>query len=93
MNLLPRGNRLFTLITQVFIKINTFRLARAETLQQENEFFTVNNRDCVRVDKDGNGLNRLWNQFLRMFPLASLETAEAVSSVYPTIHSLMEVFI
>lgn len=68
-----------------------FRMARAESLQMENEYFAVDNRDCVKIDKDGNGLNRLWNQMLRMFPLASLETAEAITSLYPTMHSLMEV--
>ena len=67
------------------------RQSKADFLRHESEFFAINNRDCVKVDKDGNGLGRLWNQFLRMFPLASLETAEAVTSVYPTIHSLMEV--
>ncbi|CAG9772618.1 unnamed protein product [Ceutorhynchus assimilis] len=69
-----------------------YKLAKSESQGQENEFFVVNNRDCVRVDKDGNGLGRLWNQFLRMFPLASLETSEAVTSVYPTINSLMEAY-
>lgn len=68
-----------------------FRMAKAEALQLENEFFAGDNKDCVKIDKDGNGLNRLWNQMLRMFPLASLETAEAITSHYPTMHSLMEV--
>lgn len=49
------------------------------------------NKDCVRVDKDGNGLQRLWNQQLTMFPLARLETAEAISSKFPTPSSLMQV--
>ncbi|XP_066252472.1 crossover junction endonuclease EME1 [Euwallacea similis] len=69
-----------------------FKSAKEQFLQSENQLFTVNNRDCVRIDKDGNGLNRLWNQFLRMFPLASLETAEAITLVYPTLHSLMEAY-
>ncbi|XP_066146323.1 crossover junction endonuclease EME1 [Euwallacea fornicatus] len=69
-----------------------FKAGKEQFLQSENQLFTVNNRDCVRIDKDGNGLNRLWNQFLRMFPLASLETAEAITLVYPTLNSLMEAY-
>lgn len=75
----------------VCLIIEYFRAAKAQTLQLENEFFAGDNKDCVKIDKDGNGLNRLWNQMLRMFPLASLETAEAITSLYPTMHSLMEV--
>lgn len=49
------------------------------------------NKDCVRVDKDGNGLQRLWNQQLTTFPMARLETAEAISSRFSTPCLLMQV--
>lgn len=48
-------------------------------------------RDTVGVDKDGNGLQRLWNQQLCCFPLARLEIAEAISSQYATPTALMQV--
>ncbi|KAH1012513.1 crossover junction endonuclease EME1 isoform X1 [Dendroctonus ponderosae] len=68
------------------------RLSKSNALQAENEYFAVNNRDCVPIDKDGNGLFRLWSQCLVIFPSASLETAEAITSVYPTLHSLIQAY-
>lgn len=49
------------------------------------------NKDCVKVDKNGNGLSRLWQQQLTQFTLARLETAEAIASMYPSPASLMQV--
>ncbi|KAF7268242.1 hypothetical protein GWI33_018605 [Rhynchophorus ferrugineus] len=69
-----------------------YKKMKADALSCENEFFNGNNKDCVKVDKNGNGLSRLWNQCLRMFPLASLETAEAITSVYPTMESLIRAY-
>lgn len=48
-------------------------------------------KSTVRVDKDGNGLARLWRQMLTTLPLASLETAEAIASIYPTPSALFKV--
>lgn len=59
----------------------------------QNEYFADSNKDTVRVDKNGNGLARLWNQMLTMLPLARLETAEAIRSVYPTPSSLFKVIV
>ncbi|XP_044259286.1 crossover junction endonuclease EME1 [Tribolium madens] len=59
---------------------------------QTEWFVAGDNRDCVNVDKDGNGLRRLWNQALTTFPLASLETAEAISSRYPNVSALMKAY-
>ena len=39
-------------------------------------------RDCVRVDKTGNGLLRLWQQQLCQFNNVGLETAQAIAAVY-----------
>ncbi|XP_050293506.1 crossover junction endonuclease EME1 [Anthonomus grandis grandis] len=69
-----------------------YKLARSESFQQQNEFFAINNRDCIKVDSHGNGLGRLWNQFLRMFPLVNLETAEAITSAYPTMNALIQAY-
>ena len=49
------------------------------------------NRDTVKVDKDGNGLKRLWQQQLCQFNLSSLETAEAICQVYGSPLQLIEV--
>ncbi|XP_076240762.1 methyl methanesulfonate sensitivity 4 isoform X2 [Calliopsis andreniformis] len=49
------------------------------------------NRNSVRVDKDGNGLKRLWQQQLCQFNLSSLEIAEAICSIYPSPVDLTEI--
>lgn len=49
------------------------------------------NKDCVHVDKEGNGLQRLWTQQLTLFNHARLETAEAITSKYKTPTNLMNV--
>ncbi|XP_008201573.1 crossover junction endonuclease EME1 isoform X2 [Tribolium castaneum] len=59
---------------------------------QTEWFVAGDNRDCVNVDKDGNGLGRLWKQTLTTFPLASLETAEAISLKYPNVSALMKAY-
>lgn len=68
-------------------------MQRNEKFEQRDWFMAESNKDCVRVDKDGNGLQRLWNQQLTTFPLARLETAEAIISQYPTPSLLMQVMI
>ncbi|XP_043269900.1 crossover junction endonuclease EME1 [Venturia canescens] len=55
-------------------------------------YATGDNRDTVKVDKNGNGLKRLWQQQLCQFNLAGLETAEAICSVYPTPWALMHAY-
>ncbi|KAJ3665526.1 hypothetical protein Zmor_001018 [Zophobas morio] len=69
-----------------------FKLQRYEKFQQTEWFVAGDNRDCVKVDKNGNGLNRLWKQMLTTFPLARLETAEAITSQYPTVSSLITAY-
>lgn len=54
-------------------------------------YVSCDNRDTVKVDKDGNGLKRLWQQQLCQFTLMSLETSEAIASVYKSPLQLMEV--
>lgn len=48
-------------------------------------------KDTVGVDKDGNGLQRLWSQQLCCFPLARLEVAEAITAQYATPAALIKV--
>lgn len=68
-----------------------FRIMKNEKYQQNDWYIAGDNKDCVKVDKDGNGLNRLWKQVLTAFPLASLETAEAIAANYPSLSSLLKV--
>lgn len=68
--------------------------AKAERKQEESKvdwFANCDNRDTVQVNKDGNGLKRLWQQQLCQFNLMSLEAAEAILSEYKSPLHLMEV--
>ncbi|CAH1980672.1 unnamed protein product [Acanthoscelides obtectus] len=67
-----------------------FRQEQQEKYQQQNLYFKDSNKDTVRVDKNGNGLGRLWHQMLTMFPMARLEHAEAITAVYPTPKALFQ---
>ncbi|CAH0559588.1 unnamed protein product [Brassicogethes aeneus] len=69
-----------------------YKLKKQESYQQETEWFQGDKKDCIRVDKHGNGLSRLWTQVLTMFPLARLETAEAISSLYSNPKALFEAY-
>lgn len=68
-----------------------FRLEKQKKYQQNEKFMLGDNKDCVNVDKFGNGLQRLWKQQLTCFSLVGLETAEAITSEYPSLALLMEV--
>lgn len=48
-------------------------------------------RDCVRIDKGGNGLLRLWQQQLCQFNLAGIDTAQAIASIYSSPQVLIQV--
>ncbi|XP_018361456.1 PREDICTED: crossover junction endonuclease EME1 isoform X2 [Trachymyrmex cornetzi] len=50
------------------------------------------NKNTVRVDKDGNGLKRLWQQQLCQFNLSSLEVSEAICTVYPSPIQLIKTY-
>ncbi|XP_028132976.1 uncharacterized protein LOC114328345 [Diabrotica virgifera virgifera] len=69
-----------------------YKAEKEEKDRQQNEYFNDVNKDVVKVDKNGNGLNRLWRQMLTKFPLARLETAEAITTVYPTMSSLCQAY-
>lgn len=67
------------------------RLQQQDRHMLQSEYFGDSNKDKVKVDKNGNGLGRLWQQMLTMFPLARLEKAEAITAHYPTLFSLFTV--
>lgn len=62
--------------------------------EQENlQWYAVaDSRDCVRVDKNGNGLLRLWQQQLCQFNRVTMETAQAITSVYRSPYALVQAY-
>ncbi|XP_011875796.1 PREDICTED: crossover junction endonuclease EME1 [Vollenhovia emeryi] len=69
------------------------KLRKRENLEGKFSWYvTGDNRNTVRVDRDGNGLRRLWQQQLCQFNLSSLETAEAICAVYPSPVRLVEAY-
>ena len=62
-----------------------YKLEKNKNLSGKFDWYVMgDNRNTVSVDKDGNGLKRLWQQQLCQFNLSSLEIAEAISSAYPS---------
>lgn len=69
-----------------------YKLQKRENQESKFDWYVMgDNKNTVRVDKDGNGLKRLWQQQLCQFNLSSLETSEAICSVYPSPVQLIEV--
>lgn len=69
-----------------------YKLEKNTNLTSKFDWYIMgDNRNTVCVDKDGNGLKRLWQQQLCQFNLSTLEIAEAICSVYPCPADLMEV--
>lgn len=69
-----------------------YKLQKKENIESKFEWYVMgDNKNTVRVDKDGNGLKRLWQQQLCQFNLSSLEIAEAICAVYPSPARLIEV--
>lgn len=70
-----------------------YKLEKNRNLNNKFDWYVMgDNRNTVRVDKDGNGLRRLWQQQLCQFNLSSLEIAEAICSVYPSPSDLVETY-
>ncbi|CAK9807749.1 Crossover junction endonuclease EME1 [Anthophora quadrimaculata] len=70
-----------------------YKLEKSKNLTSKFDWYVMgDNRNTVRVDKDGNGLKRLWQQQLCQFHLSSLEIAEAICSVYPSPAHLIEAY-
>uniref|UniRef100_A0A1Y1LUS3 ERCC4 domain-containing protein n=1 Tax=Photinus pyralis TaxID=7054 RepID=A0A1Y1LUS3_PHOPY len=67
-----------------------YKLEKYKKEMQASWYMAGDNKDCVKVDKNGNGLKRLWQQQLTTFPLARLEHAEAIITKFPTLKSLLE---
>jgi len=69
-----------------------YKLQRRGNQEGKFDWYVMgDNKNTVRVDKDGNGLKRLWQQQLCQFNLSSLETSEAICTVYPSPMQLIKV--
>ncbi|XP_046675593.1 crossover junction endonuclease EME1 isoform X1 [Homalodisca vitripennis] len=70
-----------------------FKLDKQKRVQENLEWFAVgDSRDCVAIDKAGNGLLRLWQQQLCQFNLAGHDVAQAIAAVYPGPLSLVRAY-
>ncbi|KAJ4430052.1 hypothetical protein ANN_22260 [Periplaneta americana] len=69
-----------------------FKLEKQKREQDKFSWYAAgDSRDCVRVDKNGNGLLRLWQQQLSQFNRVGMETAQAITAVYRSPSALLEV--
>ena len=69
-----------------------YKLEKNKNLTNKFDWYVMgDNRNTVKVDKNGNGLKRLWQQQLCQFNLSSLEISEAICSMYPSPAHLREV--
>ncbi|XP_013146015.1 PREDICTED: crossover junction endonuclease EME1 [Papilio polytes] len=59
--------------------------------EQADFYMRGDNKKCVSVDKDGNGLSCLWQQMLAVLPQSSLETSRALCAQYKTPLDLYEI--
>lgn len=70
-----------------------YKLQKRESQENKFDWYVMgDNKNTVRVDKDGNGLKRLWQQQLCQFNLSSLETSEAICTVYPSPMQLIKAY-
>ncbi|XP_034827584.1 crossover junction endonuclease EME1 [Maniola hyperantus] len=58
--------------------------AKRDVDEQADFYMRGDNKKCVAVDKDGNGLSRVWQQMLAVLPMASLESSRALCAQYPS---------
>lgn len=71
-----------------------YKLQKKGNREDKFDWYVMgDNRNTVHVDKDGNGLKRLWQQQLCQFNLSSLETSEAICMVYPSPAQLIKVLL
>lgn len=70
-----------------------YKLQKKGSQESKFDWYVMgDNKNTVRVDKDGNGLKRLWQQQLCQFNLSTLETSEAICTVYPSPVQLVKAY-
>ncbi|XP_052738918.1 crossover junction endonuclease EME1 isoform X2 [Bicyclus anynana] len=67
-----------------------YKKARRAVDERAEFYMRGDNKKCVAVDKDGNGLGRLWQQMLAVLPMASLESSRALCARYRSPLALFE---
>ncbi|CAG5047334.1 unnamed protein product [Parnassius apollo] len=90
--LLDHANELTLLITQFTKAIAEapYKKAKRECDEKAEFYMRGDNKKCVPVDKDGNGISRLWQQMIAVLPHCSLETSRALCAQYTTPLALYE---
>ncbi|KAK9509104.1 hypothetical protein O3M35_006493 [Rhynocoris fuscipes] len=92
--LIKNHHELSTLFKQITKAIaETPYRKEIEKRDQEKGWYTRgDSRDCVKIDKDLNGLHRLWLQQLSQFNKSSLDAAKSIAEVYPSPASLYQAY-
>ncbi|KAJ0173348.1 hypothetical protein K1T71_011524 [Dendrolimus kikuchii] len=77
-------NQLALLIVQYTKAIAEEPYKKSKRLCEENAEFYMkgDNKKCVPIDKDGNGVARVWQQMIAILPLSSLEISRAICGQY-----------
>uniref|UniRef100_A0A8D8YXK4 Crossover junction endonuclease EME1 n=2 Tax=Cacopsylla melanoneura TaxID=428564 RepID=A0A8D8YXK4_9HEMI len=69
-----------------------FRLEKQKLEEKSDWHASSDSKDCVKVDKLGNGLGRLWRQQICQFNNVTLDISEAIAQVYKTPTSLVKAY-
>ncbi|KAL1462667.1 hypothetical protein WDU94_014484 [Cyamophila willieti] len=69
-----------------------FRLEKQKLEEKSEWHASSDSKDCVKVDKLGNGLGRLWRQQICQFNNVTLDISEAIAQVYKTPTSLVKAY-
>ncbi|KAI5744712.1 hypothetical protein M8J76_004575 [Diaphorina citri] len=69
-----------------------FRLERQKLEEKSDWHASSDSKDCVKVDRLGNGLGRLWRQQICQFNNVTLDISEAIAQVYKTPTSLIKAY-
>ncbi|KAL0269981.1 UNVERIFIED_CONTAM: hypothetical protein PYX00_007544 [Menopon gallinae] len=87
------GEELASLITSTTKSLSQLDYKREKQKQQEGEldwYAKADSKQCVKVDKSGNGLTKLWQQQICQFNAVGIETANAITSHYPSPKALID---
>lgn len=85
---------LATFITQFTKAISEkpYKLNKYKIDQNVDWYATADSKECVRIESDGSGLLRLWQQQIRQFNSVNAEMAEAIVSHYKSPTALLEAY-
>ncbi|CAG4931542.1 unnamed protein product [Colias eurytheme] len=67
-----------------------YKKAKRAYDEQADFYMRGDNKKCVAVSKQGDGVGALWQQMLAVLPMSSLETARAICGKYKTPKALYE---